>query len=275
MFGGKVASANLDHIKTLPGVKHAFVVEGSSRTPERPRRRRGHRRRFVVARGERAQAAEGDLERRQGRGGQHGGVRQEGRGAGARRFRRPRMRAGRRCGSGAQVGDARSSKAAYAYPFLNHAQIEPMNATAQFADGKMEIWAGTQTPGGARNTRGDGARPAAGRHQPAHGAHRRRVRPPACTTSRSSKRRPSPSRCRACRCSCGGRAKTTCQHDQFRPAGYHYLKAGVDASGKLVGWRNHFVTFTINGTSATGSSGMGAGRVPGAVGCRTTRCTSR
>ncbi len=57
-------------------------------------------------------------------------------------------------------------------------------------------------------------------------------------------------------------AEDDIQHDQFRPAGYHYLKAGVDASGKVVGWRNHFITFTINGTSATGSSGMGAGEFP-------------
>ncbi|NJM36194.1 MAG: xanthine dehydrogenase family protein molybdopterin-binding subunit, partial [Rhodomicrobium sp.] len=38
-------------------------------------------------------------------------------------------------------------EADYAVPFLAHACMEPMNATARFKDGKLEIWLGTQAPG--------------------------------------------------------------------------------------------------------------------------------
>ena len=37
-------------------------------------------------------------------------------------------------------------EAAYSYPFIPHAPLEPMNAMAQFKDGKMEVWVPAPPP---------------------------------------------------------------------------------------------------------------------------------
>lgn len=53
---------------------------------------------------------------------------------------------------GAALANAASTfEAEYQVPFLAHATMEPMNATALVRDGKCEIWCGTQNPLGARN----------------------------------------------------------------------------------------------------------------------------
>ena len=43
-------------------------------------------------------------------------------------------------------------EAVYQVPFLEHACMEPMNATAQVTDGACTIWAPTQNPGGTQQT---------------------------------------------------------------------------------------------------------------------------
>ena len=66
VFGGKAVSANLDEVKKLPGIKHAFIVEAAGQGNNSLRLRRGDRRRQLVAGQRRAAHAEGDVGRRPG-----------------------------------------------------------------------------------------------------------------------------------------------------------------------------------------------------------------
>lgn len=52
--------------------------------------------------------------------------------------------------SQAESSAKRLVEATYSAPYLAHATMEPMNCTAQFKDGLLEIWAPTQVPGQAR-----------------------------------------------------------------------------------------------------------------------------
>jgi isoquinoline 1-oxidoreductase beta subunit len=53
--------------------------------------------------------------------------------------------------SAAEANAARVVEASYSAPYLAHATMEPMNCTAQFKDGRLEVWAPTQVPGFARD----------------------------------------------------------------------------------------------------------------------------
>jgi isoquinoline 1-oxidoreductase beta subunit len=50
----------------------------------------------------------------------------------------------------ASLSSAQSVSAEYRVPYLAHATMEPMCATARFAEGRLEVWAGTQDPLNAR-----------------------------------------------------------------------------------------------------------------------------
>ncbi len=258
VFGGKATAANLDQIKAIPGVKHAFILAGTDILSGLVGGVA-----IVADSWWTAQTARQQLKV----------TWNEGKAAvdNTAAFDKkaaelaPTLPATATRADGdveaALKGAARVVEASYAYPFLNHAQIEPMNATAQFANGKMEIWAGTQTPGGARNTVAQalGLQPTDITLHMVRigGAFGRRLynEQIAEAAAIAKEVNGAPVQLRWTR-------EEDLGHDQFRPAGYHNLKAGVDASGKVVGWRNHFITFTSNGTSQIGSGGMGAGQFP-------------
>ena len=151
----------------------------------------------------------------------------------------------RRCRRAAKVVEG-----AYLYPFISHAPLEPQNCTAQFKDGKLEIWAPSQTPAERPPAGRERARHRRSRHHRPHPARRRRLRPAAHQRLHG--------RGRVDRQAGPGvpvkllwTREDDMQHDHYRPAGFHFLKGGVDASGKLVAWQNHFVTVRAESASAS------------------------
>jgi isoquinoline 1-oxidoreductase beta subunit len=266
VFAGKVANVvNLDQIKAIPGVTHAFPIEGGTLANANGLLSGVA---IVANKWWTAQTARRQLKVNwvEGPGASETSAGYEK--AAADLSTKAPDQAVRNDGDfeTAIKGAAKVVDAAYAYPFLNHAQIEPMNAVADFKDGRVEIWAGTQTPGNARNMIAQtlGIEPA---NVTIHmvrmgGAFGRRLYNEHLVEAAAiSKAAGVPVQLRWTR-------EDDMAHDLFRPGGFHYLKAGVDSSGKLVAWRNHFITFTSDppgregGQRATSSSGMGATEFP-------------
>lgn len=242
VFGGKVVSANVDRIKSLPGVKDAFIIEGT-----------GNVRGLVPGVAIVADSTWAAFSARK----QLQITWDEGQFANdswtgftakaAELSQRPGETTVRKTGdvAAALSRSAKTVEGNYSYPFISHASMEPQNCTALFKDGGFEIWAPSQNPGGGQNdvarqfgipkekitihlTRsggGFGRRLSQDFIVEAAAIAQKLTVPVKLTWSREDDLR----------------------HDHFRAGGFHFLKGGIDASGKISAWHNHFVTFGTMG----------------------------
>ena len=262
VFGGKVAAANLDQIRSMPGVRHAFLVEGTA-SPD------GFMGNTPLDAGVAIVAdtwwqAQKARERLQVRW-DEGSATEQGSDGFATRARalaaQPAGRTLRKDGDvdGALRGATKVVEAAYEYPFLSHATLEPQNCTAHVKDGKVEIWAPTQQPDGGRQlvarTLGVPPSDVTIHMTRCGGGFGRRLRNDYMVEAAWI------SRVAGVPVKLLWTREDDMRHDFYRPAGFHFLKAGVDAAGRIVAWRDHFVSFG-QGDQFAASAGMSPAEFP-------------
>ncbi len=240
-FGGKVVSANLDKIKSLPGVRDAFVIEGGTSlkgllpgvaiVADSTWEAFSARKQLEVVWDEGQVAA-------QSWAGFAAKAKELSAQSGAETLRND--------------GDAKAAlaeayktvEAAYSYPFISHASIEPQNCTAWFKDGAIELWAPTQNPEAGQKiiteTLGIPKEKITLHITRSGGGFGRRLIPDYIIEAAAiAKQVAAPVKLTWTR-------EDDLQHDQFRAGGFHFLRGGLNDKGKLIAWHNHFVTFAHN-----------------------------
>src|SRR5881628_3291824 len=260
VFGGKVVSANLDEIKKLPGVKHAFIIEAR---PPQPAPAQGApagpnvawasgvaivadnwwlannaRKSLKIVWDEGPVASQSTA----------GYLAQAKQLAATQASQTPPGGGPRSAKDGDAEGAFKTAakivEAEYWFTLLSHAPLEPQNSTAHYKDGKLEIWSPSQTP-----EKFNAAIPAGISNDDvtfhmvrAGGGFGRRLYNEYDIEVSKIARLVSDERTKAGLPTVPVKLLWTREddmlHDDYRPSGHHFLKAGLDASGKMIAFRD-------------------------------------
>lgn len=255
--GGKVAEANLDHVRKLPGVHDAFILRGTGGA-------RALREGVAIVadstwtalKAKRELRIEWDLtdtypadwdalrDTAISKAATQGGETLHSTGDVAAAF----------------AAADKTISATYVYPFLPHAALEPQNCTAWVRDNGAEIWAPTQIPAAgaalaASSCELDPAKVVIHQTRIGGGFGRRLANDYVVEAVAISQKAGVPVKLQWTR-------EEDFAHDFYRPGGVHGFEAAIDSNGRLTGWRDHFVTFTNDGKSADRWAAMGDGILP-------------
>ncbi len=254
-YYGKVASANIEHIKSLPGVVDAFVVDGNGEVNELLSGV------AIVANSTwQAFAAQKQLkvewDESEASTDSWNDFSEQGK---ALSKKIPQRNITSRGDVEAEYSNPKNTvlESFYTHPYVSHACLEPMNCTAHYtpaSNGKketLEVWVPSQFParvfGAAEKVLGIPASQTTVHQRRMGGGFGRRGRTDfSMEAATISKRLGAPVKLVWSR-------EDDMQHDFYRAGGFHAMKGAVDENGKLVAMETHLIGPGFRGAATTGT----------------------
>jgi isoquinoline 1-oxidoreductase subunit beta len=256
VFAGKVKTANVDQIKQMPGIHQVLVIDGTIKpaayTAPEPGMEPGI---AIVAdswwhaqKARKALKVEWDYGPAQAQSSDNFQKQAEA------LLQAPPVTTLRTYGDidAALKSSAKVVEATYTFPFLAHATLEPMNTTAQWNEGKLEMWVPSQNPGSgsalvAKSLGIEEKDITVHLTRVGGGFGRRLMNDYMVEAAWLAQHVQAPVKLLWSR-------EDDTTHDAYRAGGFVGLKAGLDAQGKLVAWRHHLVTYGDGSKLAPGAN---------------------